>query len=812
MQTERFGSRMRLTGSATAVALLLVCALAASALASVLPNAESPPSGGDQVTLPFWSEPEFNLFTGEDRWNIKNRPNGTISAAYGHPSDAIHDDYMATARYPSLGADPTRTPIDVAVLPASSFTGRTGAWNVVRYDDQTMQVWGPVDGPNPQAFDLRLFVDGEERDIVGGTLLSDTSSGGVRVPSRAIVIDANGRLYRVDVDTGEGDFLDDVGKSFFGEDTNALAAVARAWTETGRPAVLIGDIKTPEGLIDVPEGELLMVLLDNGHVVPVQVGPLGAAVRAPLSAYDEELFVDPTRIPDQPVLMDFDFDCSTSNVTHHPDEPYYGLVGVVLRCSPGRDLNTFTSTGRLSVAVGDNGPDSPQWLNLLTVADTLTGSEGTYRHVVEARRDLACSYLDPITSVSFDVRVVHDVTHVACARSLPEIPGVQDSTYVVDTYLQPREYSPVVGDEPDGRDPVYAVQGVPIQRRTFDRLHQPGPGDVSAGPPIIEETYEDLESLTVAIQFPCETLLPRQVGLNEAGNAVSLKQCAGLEEELADGTVANKAANWVSHTVAGYGRVGSERRLFVNTQPHRYLLRRELEARGLEWSEEVEQEQFSWTIEPSEYVSTELQSVREDFEGTDVSQFDVFDAEGAPPLFLTHVPRGQKSTVALEILSDSPETRTVPVAPIAVLQAPPTVRGLGQQTTFTPEFAQTASSGNSSTKSMSTHLGAHAGIEATMTVGGGAPGNVARAGGGVGIDYQFMNDVENSVTEAVTVETTEGYGGSFTDHTLVMRSVVQDVWRARVVSDETGLATGDEFDYAIPKGVVDQSVLLSQLY
>ncbi|MDE0801807.1 MAG: PKD domain-containing protein, partial [Acidimicrobiales bacterium] len=811
MRTTHVGTRLRAAGGTTATVLLLVCALSASAFASVLPSDGDPPTAGQQVTLPFWSEPEFNLFSGENRWNIKNRPDGTISAAYGHPSDAIHDDYMATARYPSLGADPTRTPIDVAVLPPSSYTGRVGSWNVVRYDDQTMQVWGPVDAPNPQAFDLRLIVEGEVRDIVGGTLLNDMLSGGARVPNRAIVVDANGLLYRVDVDTGEGELLDDVGKSFFGEETNALAGVARAWTDTGRPAVNPG--RTTDGNVvvsDDPGSEVLMVLLDNGHLVPVSVGPIGATIRPPLSAFDADLFVDPAAIPVQPVFVDFDFDCTSTGMTRASGELYQGDVSLLLQCRESY-FDTNVSTGRLSVAVGETQPDYPIFVDVLTVSDTLEGDDGSVRHGREVRHDQACRFFEKITPGSFDVRVVHDVTHVACAGFTPEIPGVQDRAYIIDTYHQPRDYSPVIGEDPDGRDPVYGVQGTPIERRTFDRLHQPGPGDVSTGPPIIEETYEDLESLTIAIQFPCETLLPRPTGLTEFGSPVSIEQCAGIEEEFAGGAVADTAPNWVSLTVAGYGRVGSERRLFVNTQPHRNLLRQELDARELPWSEEIEQQQFTWTIEPSDFLSTDLEKLREDFEGADSAAFDVFDAEGAPPLFLTHVPRGSRTEMTVKFLSGTPTTRTVPVAPVAVLQAPPTVGGLGQQTTFTPEFAQTSSSGTSTTKSMSTHLGTHMGIEASVTAGSGAAGNSIRGGVGVAVDYQFMNEVENSETEAVTVETTEGYGGSFADHTVVMRSVVQDVWRAQVVSDETGLAVGDVFDHAISRGVIDQSVLLSQL-
>ena len=61
----------------------------------------TPTPPGDEsglIEIPYYSEPEFLLLSGDEKWSLRNRPAGTVAAAYGHENDAIHDELMAHAR------------------------------------------------------------------------------------------------------------------------------------------------------------------------------------------------------------------------------------------------------------------------------------------------------------------------------------------------------------------------------------------------------------------------------------------------------------------------------------------------------------------------------------------------------------------------------------------------------------------------------------------------------------------------------------------------------------------------------------------
>ena len=82
---------------------------------------------------------------------------------------------------------------------------------------------------------------------------------------------------------------------------------------------------------------------------------------------------------------------------------------------------------------------------------------------------------------------------------------------------------------------------------------------------------------------------------------------------------------------------------------------------------------------------------------------------------------------------------------------------------------------------------------------------------GVEVGFEFMNDVEKTIDQVASFTRTEAYGGSFDDHAIVTRAIKEYVWRGTVVSDPTGLATGQPFEYRAPAGEVTQSIPLSQL-
>ena len=102
--------------AATALLALGAASLPAVAATPPAPDDEDAVQPGVQVTVPYYSEPEFVLLAGNERWNVRNRPAGTVAAGYGHTDDAIHDALMATGRYEPMPSTGSGAPLDVAVL------------------------------------------------------------------------------------------------------------------------------------------------------------------------------------------------------------------------------------------------------------------------------------------------------------------------------------------------------------------------------------------------------------------------------------------------------------------------------------------------------------------------------------------------------------------------------------------------------------------------------------------------------------------------------------------------------------------------
>ena len=153
-----------LTATATFAALAAVVGTGVPPLAGAAANAAVAPTGppppadldpgtpGIQVQIPFFSEPEFLLQAGDETWSLRNRPAGTVAAAYGHTDDAVHSELMSTARvgklpagsqhtYGSIAAE--RAPLDAAYLGHSDHRGHD--WLVTRYDDNSVTVTGAME-------------------------------------------------------------------------------------------------------------------------------------------------------------------------------------------------------------------------------------------------------------------------------------------------------------------------------------------------------------------------------------------------------------------------------------------------------------------------------------------------------------------------------------------------------------------------------------------------------------------------------------------------------------------------------------------
>ena len=120
--------RLRPRGDGTVLSAGLVLTLLAAGVAAIAaepvvpPVDEDPNAAGIQVSVPYFSEPEFLLSAGDQRWNVRNRPAGTVAAGYGHTDDALSDALTASARYQPLGApdfgatEPTGRRLDVSYL------------------------------------------------------------------------------------------------------------------------------------------------------------------------------------------------------------------------------------------------------------------------------------------------------------------------------------------------------------------------------------------------------------------------------------------------------------------------------------------------------------------------------------------------------------------------------------------------------------------------------------------------------------------------------------------------------------------------
>ena len=156
-------------------------------------------------------------------------------------------------------------------------------------------------------------------------------------------------------------------------------------------------------------------------------------------------------------------------------------------------------------------------------------------------------------------------------------------------------------------------------------------------------------------------------------------------------------------------------------------------------------------VEPRPHLADDLTALRGD-PTVDVSSFQKYAVPAnPPPLLLSQVPRSERTQLTLT-LDDSPQQPTLqhlPSVPVAVLQAPPLVEGLGQQEDFTPTFAARSTSGSSTSQGKSTRLGSHVGFEMTATIGSGGGGSHIRAGGGGSVSFDFMNEVEESIDREV---------------------------------------------------------------
>jgi hypothetical protein len=802
------GSPRRFTAGVVAAALLLTAQGVAYAADPTPPDDQDPTRPGRQVTVPYFSEPEFLLTSGNERWNVRNRPVGTVAAGYGHETGAIDDALMASGRYEPLGAatrtygtpSASRIPLDVAFLGATE--NRTESVYVTRYNDGSVDVVGGVERGGTTR--LVYAAPGGGLLYVGGTVLSSFSLGGAM---QVLLVRNDGKLIRINYRGDDSPLaateVGDVG----GE---VLAAVSRSYTSYAE-SMRVGDVSDR---LPSMTSTLMMVVRSDGKVVPIRVGfnvgALGFEVLPSLLPVPQIAFMQ------EPALVDFDFSCVTADRFVAAGNTVYGGAAQFIGCGAGVERSGAADTvslGRISIAIAERR-DSPM-VRVYTLGDFVAeASNGIWSVGTESLADDGCiSTLAPTTIApgSFDVRTVLGVTHLACT-------GVKaNNTLYVDDYTQPRSQtaSRRVIDGIDRAAERTTVNLAP-SRTTFDRFSEPGetPGGDGTLPRKVE-TYSGISSPTIQLQFPCAALLARP---SRAGTV--LDDCDVSTENSLAGQPIAPPPNWKTYTIAAYafvmtGTTRSDRVIITNAPADGSPVDRTLRSTATPspYGTGYTRANHSWTVEPAKYKASDLARIKGD-EPVDVPSLNVYKAPGGatkPPLFLSQIPRAAKTTLVLQFDSDTARTETSPSAPVAVLQAPPTVEGLGQQQDFTPEFATATSDEVGASQGKTTNVGTHIEGSVTGTTGVGLFGNNARMGGGIAAGFAFMKEVEQSLTKSLTVEQTEAYGGSFSDDTIVTRGITENVWPGHVVSDPTGLSAGQPFTYREPVGEVTQSRPLSEL-
>jgi hypothetical protein len=823
-----------LAAPAGAGMVTVAAAAPAPALAAAAPLPSDPPPDADpntpgvQLKVPYYAEPEFLLLNNNERWNIRNRPAGTVAAGYGHEPDAVDDALMASGRYAPVGTatftygavSAGRAPLDVAFLGATE--DRESSWYVARYDDGSVEFNGPVE----QGLSKRYVFGPSATDFEGTPTAARTFVGGAvtfdRLETLRLILirddgvvmqmvegpsDAGGRTRRLE-------YSGDVGGP-------AAAAAARSYTTFDKSPRYGANVKDKAPTVKT----LMVVLRPNGHVVPFRVGffgadvsrgyePLGVVAGSPLV-----MGVAPTPLAD-PALLDFDFSCVTAEYVTS-NNVVTGTNAAVLGCGQGAVGSGGPDTvvmGRLSVATSTpvpQGAGQPQ-VNVVTSGDYAhEPPSGLWNLATETVVEAGCSDLSKsrVKPGSFDLRTVLGVTHLACTRV-----GVNAESLTVEHYTQPASATASQGvNATMGRGAEKSFNSVIPQRTTYDRRYEPNAGAApSADVPLVRETYRNLQDPSIQLQFPCASLLgrPTRAGI------LPLDDCDTSTGPVPgpDQGAAVPPPNWTSFTIAAFGDAlhsgGYETELIVTTLPDEHSpVDRTVNSAGTPspFGPTYTADNFTWTVQPSKYLASDLSDIRKPKVNVDVASLNVFHAQNLTPLFLAQVPRNARADLVMELTSTKATEETSPSVPVAILQAPPVVEGLGQQDNFTSEFAVSTTDATATGQGKSTTLGAHVEASFTAVAGAGIAGNEVTFGGGVSTGFQFMNEVEQSLQRSVEVTRTEAYGGSFADHTVVTRAAREYVWPGRVVSDPTGLAAGETFEYRSPAGELTQSVPLSQL-
>lgn len=798
-RTGGTGRRRAIVAGVVALALLTGQQVAFGATPPP-PTDEDPTTPASiEVTVPYWNEPEFLLTAGAEHWNLRNRPEGTVAAGYGHETNAVHDSLTATARYEPQTPTATwssgtpnagRVPLDVAVLGASD--GRSDSWSVSRFSDGSVDVSGPLESGLARRY---VYAAPSPLRYVGGVVAASGTSTVV-----TILVRSDGALMRY-VHQGAVVTGPDAVGSVSGA---AVAAVPRSYS------IANGSPRFPSLKDAVPAATstLMIVVRSDGELVPVRVSNSAAVPQATLSSGNLQLIAG--SLPANPVV-DFDFSCVSADRVVPDLLPVTGVAAAVVGCGAGVARSGGTadtiSLGRISVAIGQQSGFG-QVVQVYTTADYATESSGQWSVVNERRSEEGCPTdgTSPVGPGSFDVRTVVGVTHLACVTLVTGQPFVRD-------YMQPSSAVPQESTGYTGRrDAEKAATAVTVTRTTFDRTWEPGVDPSAAGAegtPIRKEFYGSFSRPTIALQFPCASLVGRPT---RAGQALDDCDVTTLPTLGNNETAAPPPPNWKTFTIAAYaGTVNNlaDRRLVVanvsaSASPADRTLLSDLVASpfGPQGPGEPNYTaaNFSWVFEPTIYKASDIARIKQatTIDPATVSTYTVPSVATAPPLLLAAVPRPSQTPVVLRIDDSTPVRETSPTIPLAVLQAPPVVEGLDQDTTFTPAWTQSRGEGTSTAKGVQTSVGTHVDVEASAMFGVKALGTGGGVGGGISTSFEFNKGEEKVTSNSIDVTSTTTLYGSSAHHTVVTQTIDEWVWRGHVLRDPTGIATGEPFEYRVP--------------
>ncbi len=735
-------------------------------------------------------------------------------------------------------------------------------WAFVQRDDGVAEVWGPMEEGFTERYVLRAPVDITDGSLVGGTVVSDALVDGRWVP-RSFVVEASGvELHYVGGAEDTSVPRRETGRETIGvavaDFEHAVAGFQANVSANGTSAV------GPFGL-DKNRGAALLVTLEADRSVVRRIdrgapGPRSEGFAVPMSTLTP-LFDSTRSQRPGPILVELGFSCHYVLPALNQDKTGPEVAGVAdaLGCEDGA-AERRDALGALSIAVGVSDEASAEVVaaHVLDAQDeTLFRSGGTTTsNVLVTQFEVACELgggPDALRPGSFDLRMHLSATHIGCVED--------DFLFATDTQVRVHEYhhgldlltrrteqtddsiTPESGF--DTRNVVRGNQGSSFFVTTRDVDSGLDPDAAPSSRVTRSFAFEDLQSPTIQVQLPCASLLPRRFSRNgQQGEPQDLRalDCVTDLASRADDTVGADDVievagprNAVSFTVAAYGRpgpgaalqpvvdvVGAER--LARTQALIRCLRGQgrdsaagAEVRPCPRSIDDEEpdldvtpsNRLGWTVQPTPYLASDLAALREDPTAVDPRTFPRFQAAAPPPPLLLHrVGRAERKPLRVRLTSDAKaDTVAKPTMPLAVLQAPPIVAGLGQQTDFTPSFASSDGSSETAVNGKSTRVGAH--VDAEVTVMAGPTG--VKAGGGASFGYQFMQEVEEQIARTASFSTTEVYGGSFADHVVVTRQVEERVWDAVIVDDPSGFGAGQPFEYGQVVSERTASRLLSDL-